>query len=174
MASHRESPPTACKHAVSGSLSLPSPGCFSPFPHGTGSLSVMDNYLALEDGPPSFSQGCSCPVILGNNSKRERSISSTGLSPSVVVLSRSLRLSISFLTLRLAPGITPQPPLFRKSRFRLFPFRSPLLRESHLISVPRGTEMFHFPPFASLLYFIEIGMTRYYPSRVSPFGHPRV
>ena len=29
--------------------------------------------------------------------------------------------------------------------FRLFPFRSPLLRESHLLSVPRGTEMFQFP-----------------------------
>ena len=27
--------PTACKQMVSGSVSLPSPGCFSPFPHGT-------------------------------------------------------------------------------------------------------------------------------------------
>ena len=31
---------TVCKHTVSGTLSLPSPGSFSPFPHGTGSLSV--------------------------------------------------------------------------------------------------------------------------------------
>jgi hypothetical protein len=31
----RPSPPTACKHTVSGSISLPSPGYFSPFPHGT-------------------------------------------------------------------------------------------------------------------------------------------
>jgi hypothetical protein len=29
------SPSTACRHRVSGTLSLPSPGCFSPFPHGT-------------------------------------------------------------------------------------------------------------------------------------------
>jgi hypothetical protein len=28
-------PSTACKHPVSGSISLPSPGYFSPFPHGT-------------------------------------------------------------------------------------------------------------------------------------------
>jgi hypothetical protein len=174
MASHRECPPTACKHAVSGSLSLPSPGCFSPFPHGTCSLSVMDHYLALEDGPPSFSQGCSCPVILGNNAQKERSISPTGLSPSVVVLSRSLRLSISFLTLRLAPSVTPQPPLCCQSGFRLFPVRSPLLRESRLISVPGGTEMFHFPPWASRLCFLETRRTRYYPSQVSPFGHPRL
>ncbi len=32
--------PTACKHTVSGSISLPSTGFFSPFPHGTDSLSV--------------------------------------------------------------------------------------------------------------------------------------
>ena len=30
----------------------------------------------------------------------------------------------------------------------LFPFRSPLLWESRLISLPSGTEMFHFPEFA--------------------------
>ena len=34
------SPPTDCQHTVSGSISLPSPGFFSPFPHGTFSLSV--------------------------------------------------------------------------------------------------------------------------------------
>src|SRR5689334_22458132 len=28
-------PPTACRQTISGSISLPSPGCFSPFPHGT-------------------------------------------------------------------------------------------------------------------------------------------
>ena len=31
---------TACKHTVSGSLSLPYQGSFSPFPHGTCPLSV--------------------------------------------------------------------------------------------------------------------------------------
>ena len=35
------SAPTGRKRMVSGSLSLPSPGCFSPFPHGTGALSVV-------------------------------------------------------------------------------------------------------------------------------------
>ena len=33
--------------------------------------------------------------------------------------------------------------------FGLHPVRSPLLRISRLISFPRGTEMFHFPRFAS-------------------------
>ncbi len=42
----------------------PLPGFFSPFPHGTGSLSVDYEYLALEDGPPIFKQDFSCPVLL--------------------------------------------------------------------------------------------------------------
>ena len=48
---HTISAPTACRHLVSGSISLPCSGCFSPFPHGTGSLSVSREYLALRDGP---------------------------------------------------------------------------------------------------------------------------
>ena len=40
-----------CRHMVSGTLSLPCSGYFSPFPHGTGSLSVSREYLALPDGP---------------------------------------------------------------------------------------------------------------------------
>ena len=33
---------TACRRAVSGTISLPSPGYFSPFPHGTCPLSVVE------------------------------------------------------------------------------------------------------------------------------------
>ena len=55
---------TACIHTVSGSISLPSTGFFSPFPHGTGSLSVSKEYLALEDGPPMFRQDITCPALL--------------------------------------------------------------------------------------------------------------
>src|SRR5665213_1308752 len=61
---HTHLAPTACKHTVSGSISLPSPGFFSPFPHGTSSLSVSKEYLALEDGPPIFKQDFSCPALL--------------------------------------------------------------------------------------------------------------
>src|SRR5690606_6479398 len=78
--------PTACTHTVSGSISLPSPGFFSPFPHGTGSLSVGQEYLALEDGPPMFRQGFSCPALLDFI---ERVLSHTGLSPSMAELSNS-------------------------------------------------------------------------------------
>ena len=56
--------PTACRHSVSGSLSLPLSGCFSPFPHGTCALSVTEEYLGLEGGPPMFRQGFTCPALL--------------------------------------------------------------------------------------------------------------
>src|SRR5699024_4044453 len=56
--------PTACTYTVSGSISLPSQGFFSPFPHGTGSLSVSQEYLALEAGPPIFNQDFTCPDLL--------------------------------------------------------------------------------------------------------------
>jgi hypothetical protein len=45
------------------------------------------------------------------------------------------------------------------TEFWLFPFRSPLLRESHLISLPEGTEMFQFPSFASHHYGFMMGYT---------------
>ena len=38
----------------------------------------------------------------------------------------------------------------------LFPFRSPLLRKSRLISFPLGTEMFQFPGFASHAYEFSV------------------
>ena len=56
--------PTACRRTVSGSISLPCSGCFSPFPHGTGPLSVFREYLALRVGPRGFGQDSSCPALL--------------------------------------------------------------------------------------------------------------
>ena len=80
--------PTACKHMVSGSISLLCSRFFSPFPHGTGSLSVSGKYLALADGPAGFTQDFSCPALLripvGFVFK-----SCTGLSPSMIDLSKS-------------------------------------------------------------------------------------
>ena len=56
--------PTACKRTVSGSIALRCSRFFSPFPHGTGPLSVSQEYLALADGAASFRQGFSGPALL--------------------------------------------------------------------------------------------------------------
>ena len=42
----------------------PLPGYFSPFPHGTSSLSVAREYLALRGGPRGFRPGFPCPAVL--------------------------------------------------------------------------------------------------------------
>src|SRR5215472_418104 len=55
---------TACRRTVSGTISLPYSGCFSPFPYGTGSLSVSEEYLALPDGAGRFRQDSSGPALL--------------------------------------------------------------------------------------------------------------
>ena len=68
----------------------------------------------------------------------------------------------------------PYNPTGRTRRFGLFPLRSPLLRESRLISFPSGTEMFQFPEFALQAY----GFSRQYMAStamwVTPFGNPRI
>ena len=58
-------PSTARKCMVSGTISLPSQGFFSPFARATITLSVVQEYLALGGGPPEFTPGFSCPVLLG-------------------------------------------------------------------------------------------------------------
>ena len=77
--------PSVCRQPVSGTLSLPSSGCFSPFPHGTSSLSVMHEYLGLESGLPMFRQDFTCPALLKDNACSTH----TGLSPTTVELSNS-------------------------------------------------------------------------------------
>jgi hypothetical protein len=117
------SPPTACRQTVSGSISLPSPGFFSPFPHGTGSLSVAREYLALEGGPSGFPRGFTCPVVLGNAGQRDqcdfvyRAFTFCGGS------FQSLQLSPDFVTLRGSPTSAPQPRTgFRQSGLGYSPF----------------------------------------------------
>jgi hypothetical protein len=80
--------PTVCRQPVSGTVSLPLSGCFSPFPHGTCSLSVVGEYLGLEGGPPTFRQGFTCPALLEISPDFTR----TGLSPAKARLSRRFRL----------------------------------------------------------------------------------
>ena len=109
-----KAPPTACRRPVSGTVSLPSSGCFSPFPHGTASLSVSNEYLAFGCCPPIFRQDFTCPALLDMSP----GASHTGLSPAMAALSSAFW------------------SLFRD---RLVRVRSPLLAESLLISFPPGT-----------------------------------
>ena len=64
----------------------------------------------------------------------------------------------------------PLTPMLKLER--LLPFRSPLLWESRLISVPLVTEMFQFSRFAPRLLCIQRRVTL--AGRVSPFGYLRI
>lgn len=72
-----------------------------------------------------------------------------------VQLSRSISLSHN-----------PSP---EKNWFRLFPLRSPLLRESSFLSPPAATKMFQFAAFARTHLCIQWAVFR-----VAPFGNPRI
>ena len=131
----------------------PLPGFFSPFPHGTGSLSVDYEYLALEDGPPIFRQDFTCPALLVATLVLHPCFRIRGYHP----------LSLAF------------PNHFANTHaksYRLLRFRSPLLPESRLISIPPATEMFQFTGFALPCLCIQQRVTL--AGRVSPFGHLRI
>ena len=58
--------------------------------------------------------------------------------------------------------------------FGLFRVRSPLLAESLLISLPPGTEMFHFPGCRFPHLCIQYGIVPHDRNEVAPFGNPRI
>jgi hypothetical protein len=69
---------------------------------------------------------------------------------------------------------TQRLPAITHARFSLIRFRSPLLTESRLFSLPAGNEMFHFPAFPPHTLYIQMRVTPHDGCRVSPFGHPRI
>jgi hypothetical protein len=60
-------------------------------------------------------------------------------------------------------------PKSLRTWFRLVPFRSPLLWESLLLSLPLATKMFQFARLARSALYIQAVVYR-----VAPFGHSRI
>src|SRR5688500_6967066 len=161
----------------------PLPGYFSPFPHGTCPLSVTREYLGLAGGPAGFTPNFTGSVLLGNTSKGDNAFSCTGLSPSTATPSRGLPLTTLFShspspRQRRPDGpttpTTQRLPAITCDRFSLIRFRSPLLTESRLFSLPVGTEMFHFPTFPPHALCVQARVTPHDWCGVPPFGHPRI
>ena len=132
---------------------------------------------------PPDSHGISgVPCYLGKHS-RAITLRLRGYHPLRRHFPIGLQLPRWFLTLRPAgrpdmngpttPHTQPLPGITR-TRFGLFRFRSPLLSESLLFSLPVGTEMFHFPTFPPHTLYIQVRVTGHDSSWVSPFGHPRI
>ena len=137
--------PTACRRMVSGTISLPSSGCFSPFPHGTRALSVSREYLALPDGPGGFTQGFSCPALL-----RIPMPWGKLRVPGFHLLWRDVPVASTHCTS--CHGAVLQPRLHRNAGgLGSSPFARHYWGNHCLFSLPGGTKMFQFPPFASSL-----------------------
>src|SRR5664279_3276274 len=160
----------------------PLSGYFSPFPHGTSPLSVTREYLGLAGGPARFTANFTGSLLLGVTLRRHRVFVYGGITlyagPSQV-LRLTTMLSDSLLTRqsqRSGPTTphTQRLPAITRMRFGLFRFRSPLLTESRLLSLPVGTEMFHFPTFPPHTLCVQVWVTGHDSSRVSPFGNPRI
>ena len=122
------------------------------------------------------------PWYLGTQSRESHYLSSTGLAPSVVSLSRTVELGMTFVTLRpsrhtgqIGPRYTRRTTHagFHAAGFRLFPFRSPLLRKSNFFLFLRLLRWFSSPrSLVRTMYSLlrDAGL----PHRVSPFGNLRI
>ena len=98
----------------------------------------------MPDGPGGFAQDYSCPALLRMT-----------LGPLSLRLPDYHRLWLHFPEHSTHDQDTTSWSYYPEyaslhNRFGLFPGRSPLLGESLLFSLPGGTKMFQFPPFASL------------------------
>ena len=153
----------------------PLPGCFSPFPHGTGTLSVRQVCLDLHHGRCGFTRDSTRPALLGTRDRKTASVQVRGWHP-------------------LRPGLqacSPGKPLYdsrpvRRNRdtrslntAHATPdgyhahavWSDPLsLATTHGVSLPAGTEMFHFPAYPPQKPAVPAHDGR----RVAPFGDPRI
>ena len=132
--------------------------------------------------PPDSHRISRARCYLGYNSE-DSTFSCTGLSPSTATPSRGLPLTTAFSDsppdrqIRLDGPTTPTTqrlPAITCDRFSLIRFRSPLLTESRLFSLPVGTEMFHFPTFPPHALCVQARVTPHDWCGVPPFGNPRI
>ena len=127
----------------SGTISLFCSKCFSPFPHGTGSLSVSREYLALPDGPGRFTQNSSCsallriPLCFGWLRVR---VCHTLWTAFPDCSARQLSCNVAVLQPR---------PCRNMAGLGSSPFARHYWGNHCLFSLPAGTKMFQFPAFAS-------------------------
>ncbi len=148
---------------VSGSISSPLRGAFHL------SLTVLVRYRSLK----IFSLGGWSPqlptrfhVPRGTQDANQNSSPvATGLSPAMVVRSST------FASATGSVDVGPTTPAGSKPCwFGLFPVRSPLLRESRLISLRRATEMFQFAHGPPPCLCIQHGVSSHHTGWVAQFG----
>jgi hypothetical protein len=152
---------------VSGSVSSPSRGAFHL------SLTVLVHYRSLF----VFSLGGWSPQ-LPTRFRVSRGTQDASLVCPTFLYGTLTRCGRAFQRVRVVKNtimlvLQPRPLLWRR-RFGLFPVRSPLLRESRLISLRQATEMFQFAhcPLPGLC--VQPGVSRHHSGWVAPLGNIRL
>ncbi len=128
------------------------PGVLFTFPSRYWFTIGGREYLAFGGGPPEFTQGFSCPGLLGKSLRSRhpfiyRAVTVSGPAFQQVRLAWQLVTSLPRYreTQRSHDPAAATPVGLTRPQFRLTPVRSPLLGGSLLLSFPRGTKMFQFP-----------------------------
>src|SRR5690606_21061474 len=159
----------------------PLPGYFSPFPHGTHALSVTRRYSGLASGPARFTAPSTEALLLGippESPTRFRLRESHPLrwripTPSANEPELPVRMAVPTRWSH-NPAHATAASSYHAHGLAIIRFRSPLLTESLVFSLPAGTEMFHFPAFPPTALYIQTAVTGHHSGRVTPFGHPRI
>ena len=145
---------SACKHRVSGSLSLPSRGSF----HLSLTVLFAIGHMVV------FSLTGWSPCLPSGFLVSRRTPDSAQPPPDFAYGIVTL-FDLPFKTVRLTSQVLLSRSLPRAhfcARFVLLRFRSPLLSESFLLSFPPGTKMFQFPGFPPSSLCVQNAVTRHY------------
>ena len=136
----------------------------------------------MRDGPRGFRPGFPCPAVLRNSRSEAVKFRLRGRYPlrRAVPCTSPTKALCNSPTRRQTDQLEPYNPrvtttaVLTSREFGLFPFRSPLLRESRFLSFPPVTKMFQFTGLPLPALCIQAGVRAHYHWRVSPFGNPGV
>src|SRR4051794_3808290 len=150
---------TACRHTVSGTISRPLTGVLFTFPSRYSSAIGHQGVFRLTRWSwqihTRFHEPRATREHRPTKTHRFRLPGSHRLRPPIPECSTTHTFYNSAPPRRWKVSHAPQHHtrntrrLSTRAWFSLIPFRSPLLRESQLFSLPTGTEMFHFPALPS-------------------------
>src|SRR5215469_10274962 len=174
--------PAACRRTVSGAISRPLTGALFTFPSRYWFTIGHQGVFRLRRWSSQIHTGFLGPRATWDTTRESQRFRLQGyhlLCRRFPSSSATHAIFYSPPDQQLRPSGPATPATQRllamtRGRFGLFPFRSPLLRESRLLSLPVGTEMFHFPTFPPPALCVQAGVTGHYARRVSPFGNPRI
>ena len=163
--------PTACRHTVSGTISRPLTGALFTFPSRYLFAIGHQGVFRLRRWSPRIHTGFLGPRATWDTVRKSLRFRLQGCHPLCRRFPNVFGYPNDFLLPAGSadptgrshnPGHATPARAITRDRFGLFPFRSPLLRESRLLSLPVGTEMFHFPTLPPPALCVQAGAMSHY------------